>query len=1259
MLEATAVSAGDALACAHCAPMQPLDPIAPAALPAEQESPGATINDKPVRDLDWIFDNFFRPAWRDNETRWDDGEEPTTYSIPTTLPDDYRNWLGDPVDEGVNFSTLSEAQADTAHLAMDILDSVIALDFTFLGTNWNAGLRIMNTVRDTGSAHATPPYYNSQREQWGDIWIHTNNSTNFDMVVNGEFRPIGSAALVTLMHEIGHAMGLQHPGNYDASDSEPADYGEDANYFQDSMQYTIMSYFGASATEPTGPLGLRPNTYLLHDVYALQREYGAEMTTRTGDTTYGYYSNAGAIFDLSVNSAPRYVIWDAGGFDTINLELATEAVEIDLRPGAFSSYGGGLNNIAIAYDFFATNPWDAWIEAARGGSGNDTLRGNDGDNFLYGGDGNDRAYGSDGTDALYGEDGNDRLEGGDMTDLLYGGEGSDTLLGQDGDDLLNGNDDHDRLLGGEGADTLNGGDGNDTLDGGFGLDVMNGGAGFDRVSYLYSSEDWTINLAAGTAGFGAGDETLSNVEGVWTGAGNDTVTLAANGNWVQTGAGDDLIIHAEGGNTVDGGTGFDRYSYAPATDGVRVDLRLIGNQKVLDRPGDDNDRFDRIANIERLEGSGFGDTLTAAHAANRLEGEGGSDILRAIGTGDTLLGGNAADTLIAGAGNDLLAGGDGFDMLSLEYATGGVNAALADGSYALAGLGTDAWSSIEALRGSAYADTLTGSDADNRIEGGNGHDRILARGGADTVLGGNGNDWINADNDNALAQGDDLAFGGIGADTILGGFGDDTLHGEDHNDSLAGGAGHNDLFGGDGADTMSAGTGNDRFEGGDGVDFVDYRAIAGAVVINLDQVIQNPAGAGLDELIGIEGLLGTAQGDILWGVSTGANRLYGMDGNDELRGGTGADYLVGGNGNDTIRGLGGGDTISGGAGRDLARFDDASASLMINLEIATDQQTGGAGILRISTVDDLIGGDFHDTLAGNSSANDLRGGLGDDRLFGRDGHDRLWGGEGADTLDGGAGNDSLYGEGGVDTASYETATSGVAVDLGLVVAQFTWGSGWDLLSSIANLTGSTHGDVLRGNTSANLISDLGGDDWVQADGGNDTVLAGGGGADTYEGGSGADLISYADQTMSVILNLDAGTASGLGLFFDDVLDFEYAITGSGADTITGNAGNNRLESGAGNDSLVGGAGGDTLIGGAGSDRLFGGTGADRFVFGNLEGTDRVQDFEQGVDRLRFLHAESFADLVFGAFGTVSFGGTTVQLTGVNTALLTEADFIFG
>lgn len=254
MFEAAAVSPDDAIACPHCAPMRMLD-LGPAALPAEQESPGATINGKPVRDLDWIHENFSRLG-----TRWDEGEVPTTHSTPVTLPSDYRDNDGVPVSEGVDFSPMTAMQVLLVHLAMDLLDEIIAPDFAHQGTSWGAGLRFMNTISDTGSAHAVPPQWGRPEELWGDIWIHANAASNFDMDAGGVFAPIGSQALTTMIHEIGHTMGPVHPGNYDAGDEGGTSDAEDAAYFQDSLQYTVMSYFGASATEPAGVLGMRPNT---------------------------------------------------------------------------------------------------------------------------------------------------------------------------------------------------------------------------------------------------------------------------------------------------------------------------------------------------------------------------------------------------------------------------------------------------------------------------------------------------------------------------------------------------------------------------------------------------------------------------------------------------------------------------------------------------------------------------------------------------------------------------------------------------------------------------------------------------------------------------------------------------------------------------------------------------------------------------------------------------------------------------------------
>jgi len=207
--------------------------------------------------------------------------------------------------------------------------------------------------------------------------------------------------------------------------------------------------------------------------------------------------------------------------------------------------------------------------------------------------------------------------------------------------------------------------------------------------------------------------------------------------------------------------------------------------------------------------------------------------------------------------------------------------------------------------------------------------------------------------------------------------------------------------------------------------------------------------------------------------------VYGLGGDDVLRGGDADPAITGGN--NFLDGGSGDDRVYGGA-----RADDLLG------EDGDDLLDGGGG-------DDLLfGNSGRDLLRGDAGNDYLRGGAGDDQLQGGAGDDRLDGSLGADVLSGGAGS---------DTAEYYGAESGVTVSLALGLA---WEDGRpDLLSSIENAAGSFFGDVLSGTGAANLLIGGLGDDALYGRGGADT-LWGGQGADRLEGGAGADLFLYRD-----------------------------------------------------------------------------------------------------------------------------------------------------
>jgi Ca2+-binding RTX toxin-like protein len=250
----------------------------------------------------------------------------------------------------------------------------------------------------------------------------------------------GSYGNFAITHELGHSLGLSHAGQYNATNG-PATYAHDAYFYQDSNQYTIMSYFLGNVTGQS-VVNLDTLTYLyaqtpaVHDVYTVQQIYGADMTTRTGDTVYGFNSTADkAVFDFAQNDHPVLTIWDAAGNDTLDLSGFNSNSVIDINEGAFSSASYKVTDAVKAQDWawlgitseaqwqsflakYAMNPdgslhdnisiaYGAQIENAIGGSGNDTIIGNDLANRLVGNAGNDTIRSGDGIDVISLGAGND------------------------------------------------------------------------------------------------------------------------------------------------------------------------------------------------------------------------------------------------------------------------------------------------------------------------------------------------------------------------------------------------------------------------------------------------------------------------------------------------------------------------------------------------------------------------------------------------------------------------------------------------------------------------------------------------------------------------------------------------------------------------------------------------------------------------------------------------------------------------------------
>ncbi len=377
---------------------------------------------KPVETLDQIYARIFAGQ------KWLDGTN-LTFSMTGSPATDPR-YL-DP-DQSSKILAMSDAKKAYAADAFELWDDVINLELT---QNDDPDAHIaFNYTDDTTFPYGVAITYWDASEtilEGVNIWF-TNAGEYAD---DANFQSFGTHAQNNYLHEVGHALGLAHPGAYDSSIGDPL-YDTHAEYAQDTHQFSIMSYFDAGNFRDVDHIDsngnyISPQTPMLHDILTLQRMYGADLDTRVGDTVYGFGADAsgtnGTIeFDFDSNRLPVLTIWDAGGSgDRLDASGFDGDQIIDLRSGAFSSLsdqeGNGVleltENVSIAYGTV--------IENARGGRGDDTMFGNAADNRMIGNSGYDRLSGLIGNDVLSGGLGSDTLTGGAGKDKLSGGSGAD------------------------------------------------------------------------------------------------------------------------------------------------------------------------------------------------------------------------------------------------------------------------------------------------------------------------------------------------------------------------------------------------------------------------------------------------------------------------------------------------------------------------------------------------------------------------------------------------------------------------------------------------------------------------------------------------------------------------------------------------------------------------------------------------------------------------------------------------------------------
>ncbi|MBR0830454.1 VCBS domain-containing protein [Bradyrhizobium manausense] len=989
--------------------------------------------------------------------------------------------------------------------------------------------------------------------------------------------------------------------------------------------------------------------------------------------TFNSFQGQGGNDVITGNGNTQVQFNNATGGVTVNLAAGTASGDASVGHDAFSGVNSASgSNFADVYDATGFNGLNGTFNSFSGNGGNDVITGNGNTQIQYGSATNSvtvnlTAGTADGDASV----GHDTITGGVFN--VAGSNFNDTIIGSASNDGLSGSGGNDVLDGRAGSDFLSGGLGGDTF-------VYATGYGFDTVGDFNHSQGDKIDLTGiygiysladlqshltqmgpnTVISFGPGDTlTLQNVfsgnlvpgDFVFGTIGQtivgdnspNTLLGTVNADTISGLDGNDRLQGLGGSDLLDGGQGFDRAIYSDATGGITVNLTA----GTVFGPGVGTDM---LVNVEGIVGSNFADAFNAT-------GFTGASGIPGAAVGLAEFEGGAGNDAITGSVN---ASGQILGRISYVSATAAVTVDLAAGTAdGDASVGHDTFTNVNAIVGSAYDDTLRGTDNANGT-----YEQYDARGGNDLIDGRGGYDFASYNQDSATISGItvNLAAGTVTGDASIG---TDTLRsveavrGTNFVDSYdatgfsgasinAGSFNTFNNFEGMGGDDTITGNGNTRLQFTQALDGVTVDIAAGT---SHGTAGGDVAQVGTDTFTGVNAVLGSLFADTLSG--SGANEQFqALAGNDFIDGRGGFDtaqysnltYTTGGISVDMASG-----TVTGDAstGTDTLRsIEGVQGTIFADTYVATGFGSGSTNAGSNGTFNQFEGQGGDDVITGNGSTRLLYGNAtggvtinlkaGSATGDGSVGHDTFTGVNSAtgsnfaDAYDatGFVGFNSFQGQGGDDVITgngitqifFNNATAGVTVDLAFGAVSGDSSVGHDTINGGVNaVVGSGFNDVIRGGK----LTD---------------ALTGGAGADTfaYVTGSGADLITDFSQAQGDKIDL-TGIAGANGVYSladvvahaqqvggntvitfsaTDILTLQGVtlgnltaadfIFGTQGTTITGDANNNTLPPGTANsDTVLGLAGNDRLQGGGGADLLDGGANFDRAVYTDATGAITV------------------------------------------------------